>query len=72
LRRWVRDIVSALEYLKAQEVTHGDLKPANLLLSCDGRIKLADFGSACSSLAAPEVRLLDKLALRHMLQQTFI
>jgi serine/threonine protein kinase len=56
VRRWVADIACALEYLEAQGLTHGDLKPANLLLSSDGRVKLADFGSACSSHASVNVR----------------
>ena len=35
-----------LEYLHANHVVHGDLKPANLLRGGDGRIKIVDFGSA--------------------------
>jgi serine/threonine protein kinase len=33
-------------YLSGSGVTHGDLKPANLLLSSTGAVKIADFGSA--------------------------
>jgi serine/threonine protein kinase len=35
-----------LAYLAEQKVIHGDLKPANLLIGGDRRVKLADFGSA--------------------------
>ncbi|KAI9328469.1 kinase-like domain-containing protein [Zopfochytrium polystomum] len=35
-----------LKYLRAQSITHRDLKPDNYLLSDDNQIKLADFGLA--------------------------
>ena len=38
--------LQGLAHLEEQHVIHGDLKPANLLRAGDGRIKLADFGSA--------------------------
>ena len=38
--------MQGLEYLHANHVVHGDLKPANLLRGGDGRIKIVDFGSA--------------------------
>lgn len=44
LRR--RQLVSALDYLHSNLIMHGDLKPANLLLSAEGRLKISDFGSA--------------------------
>ena len=39
-------IGQGLEYLHANRVVHGDLKPANLLRGGNGRIKIVDFGSA--------------------------
>lgn len=44
--RIMRDLLSALAYAHAQNIVHRDVKPANLLIEADGRIKLADFGVA--------------------------
>jgi len=41
-----RDIISGLRYLHTQGIIHRDLKPENLLLTSDGRCKIADFGIA--------------------------
>ena len=38
-------LAQGLAYLADQKVIHGDLKPANLLIGGDRRVKLADFGS---------------------------
>jgi mitogen-activated protein kinase kinase len=39
-------ICKGLLYLHSKKVIHGDLKPSNILLSSDGVVKIADFGSA--------------------------
>lgn len=44
--RIMRDLLAALGYAHAQNVVHRDVKPANLLIEADGRVKLADFGVA--------------------------
>lgn len=45
-RFYMKQIVSALEYLHTNKVAHRDLKPENLLLDDDMNLKLADFGFA--------------------------
>ena len=43
-RRHFCDAACGLAYLHAVGVTHGDIKPSNLLLTSHGRLKIADFG----------------------------
>ncbi|GBF96243.1 calcium calmodulin-dependent kinase [Raphidocelis subcapitata] len=51
--KYVRQVLQGLDYLHANRVVHGDLKPANLLLDSNTRrIKIADFGSSFSPSAA--------------------
>ena len=39
-------VLSALGFAHAQGVIHRDVKPANILIGVDGRVKVADFGIA--------------------------
>ena len=42
----VTDLLSALDYAHRQNIVHRDVKPANLLIEANGRVKLTDFGVA--------------------------
>jgi uncharacterized RDD family membrane protein YckC len=46
-------VLSALEHATRFGIVHGDIKPANLLQSRDGTIKLSDFGLASSLESEP-------------------
>ena len=45
----LRDMAGALAYAEKQGVAHRDVKPHNVLISAEGRVKIADFGSAAFS-----------------------
>ncbi|KAL3698304.1 hypothetical protein R1sor_012380 [Riccia sorocarpa] len=43
-RRYFLDVVAGLSYLHKNHIVHGDIKPENLLITGDARIKIGDFG----------------------------
>lgn len=43
-RRYFKDILAGIIYLHNHNVVHGDIKPENLLLTKNGRVKIGDFG----------------------------
>ncbi len=48
----LHSISSALDYAHKNNVLHLDIKPANILVTTDGRVKITDFGMASLSSAA--------------------
>ena len=48
IRSIIRQLCSALDYAHLQKVVHRDLKPGNMMLDRDGRLRLADFGLAAT------------------------
>lgn len=45
-QRMSKEILQGVDFLHSHRITHRDLKPQNLLVTSDGRIKIADFGLA--------------------------
>ena len=46
LKQMSQEILRGVEFLHSHRIIHRDLKPQNLLVSREGRIKIADFGLA--------------------------
>jgi serine/threonine protein kinase len=46
--RVLRDVANGLDYAHRNGVIHGDVKPANVFLTTECRVKLVDFGLACT------------------------
>ncbi|CAD8109781.1 unnamed protein product [Paramecium sonneborni] len=44
VKRYTQQILNGLEYLHKKGILHLDLKSSNILLDCNGQVKISDFG----------------------------
>lgn len=49
-------ILEALEYAHSVNIVHGDLRPQDIIVTPDGRIKITDFGISDALLKSPQVK----------------
>ncbi|CAD2222851.1 protein kinase [Angomonas deanei] len=54
-------LLEGLHFLHSHKVVHRDIKPENILLDCNGRVVLADFGVAEAFVASFNDRIRDKM-----------
>ena len=52
--RYVRDAAEAIEHAHRHDIIHRDVKPSNLLIDQDDRVRVTDFGVACCLEAGPD------------------
>lgn len=45
LTTWMYHVLEALDFARSKNIAHRDIKPQNILLTTDGKVKLVDFGS---------------------------
>ena len=58
-------ICAGLEYAHAKNIVHRDIKPANIMLTCQGEVKITDFG-----LAKDVARVASMVTETHMVMGT--
>ncbi|EZA54138.1 cyclin-dependent kinase 4 [Ooceraea biroi] len=46
VRQMMKELLTGVDFLHSHRILHRDLKPQNILVTRDGRIKIADFGLA--------------------------
>lgn len=46
IRKYIYQLLRAINYMHDKDVIHRDIKPENLLISNKGKLKICDFGFA--------------------------
>jgi tRNA A-37 threonylcarbamoyl transferase component Bud32 len=59
----LEDVLAGLAHAERRRIVHRDIKPENLLVSVEGRIKIADFGIAKATDALEEGTLVTRVGL---------
>ncbi|XP_073479082.1 protein kinase C delta type-like [Aquarana catesbeiana] len=56
MRRLAAELLCGLQFVHSKGILHGDVIPENILLDCNGHVRLADFGNAETNMFGAEMR----------------
>lgn len=55
-RTLLKDVFNAVSYVHKNNIVHADIKPSNIFLTSENKVKLFDFGSACDLSVCSEAK----------------
>ncbi|GMT35051.1 hypothetical protein PFISCL1PPCAC_26348, partial [Pristionchus fissidentatus] len=64
--RWASGITEGMKYVHEQNICHGDLKPANILIGENGQARIADFGLTSPTVLGGNTMTNQRGTLRYM------